>query len=255
MSFSSIKNFKDKIAQRAVVGPFAKSLDPAFIEVMGYAGFDYVILDMEHGPVDKSLLQNLIRAADISGVLPIVRVPENSLQSVSAALDLGAGGVQVPQVDSAESVRKVIDICKFAPIGNRGVCRFVRAADYSSMDKTEYFKKSNDSILVIQLEGVKALNNLEEIISVKGIDVIFIGPYDLSQSLGVPGDVENPKVLEAAGKIIESCANKNIATGIFVETPTQAKKWKEFGVRYISYSVDIGLFYQQCCEQIEAINA
>lgn len=248
MITEEIRNFKKKIAEKPVIGPFSKTEDPAFIEAMGYAGLDFVILDLEHGPNTIKSLQNLVRAAQISGLFPIVRVKEDQASVIGEALDIGAGGIQVPQITSAEDARKVIKLAKFAPEGMRGVCRFVRAAQYSSMDRFEYFKESNEAVIILQLEGEEAIVNLDEILEVPGIDIIFIGPYDLSQSLGVAGQVDHPLVSKKMKEIIEKCLLKNIVVGTFVDNADGARKWKDLGVRYISYSVDVGIFYEKCKE-------
>jgi 4-hydroxy-2-oxoheptanedioate aldolase len=229
-----------------VFGPFSKIADPAVIEVLGHAGFDFVILDMEHGPNSPETLQNLIRAAEIAGIAPIVRVPEDDPGMISKVLDIGAAGVQVPQVTTAQAVREAVRVAKFSPQGERGVCRFVRAADYSSLNKQDYFKQANEAVLIIQLEGREALENLDEILSEPGIDVVFIGPYDLSQSLGVPGETMHPLVVEKTRQIAEACRARGIAVGNFTETVEQSRFWVEQGLRYMSFSVDVGLLYEAC---------
>ena len=158
-----IKDFKDKIANGPVLGPFCKTLDPSFIEILGYSGFDFCILDMEHGPASSSNLADLIRACNVTGILPVVRVPEVSEQAIGKALDLGAGAVQIPQISNAFQAKKAIELARFYPKGQRGVCRFVRAAHYSAMPREEYFETSNEILVTLQIEGVEAIQNLEEI--------------------------------------------------------------------------------------------
>lgn len=250
MITARIKAFRDTIHRRSVIGPFSKTSDPAFIEVMGYAGFDFVILDLEHSPNSVQTLQNLIRAAQISNVFPIVRVKEQPRSMIGEVLDIGAGGIQVPQVTSAEEAWRVLRLANFAPEGMRGVCRFVRAADYSSADRFSYFKAANEAIVVLQLEGEQALSNLDDILKVPGIDIIFIGPYDLSQSLGVTGETDHPRVVQATREIVAKCLRKDIVVGTFVEELEDAKKWAQLGIGYICYSVDVGMFTEQCREVV-----
>ena len=229
--------------RRAMWGPFSKTADPAVVEAIGHAGADFIILDMEHGPSSLRDLEHLIRAAELAGVLPVVRVPEQGWQMVGAALDLGAGGVQMPQVRSADDAERLIRHARFAPLGDRGVCRHVRAACYSSLDKQEYFTAANEAVVVAQLEGKEALANLDAILAVEGLDVVFVGPYDLSQSLGVPGQVQHASVVQAVAEIVRRAGEAGTFAGTFVETMEQAAFWREQGVRYISYSVDISLLY------------
>ena len=191
-----VLKFREKIKNNEFVyGIFTKSQDPMFVEIQGISEYDFVILDSEHGPYSVSQQQNNIRAALLRGLLPIVRVSELSENMIGKALDIGALGVQVPQIENAKQAKKAVKYARFYPYGERGVCRFVSAADYSAKDRNEYFKSSKDLLVILQLEGVQAISNLDEILEVEGIDIIFIGPYDLSQSLGVPGDIKNPKVL------------------------------------------------------------
>lgn len=241
---SIIKNFKDKLNGNGAIGVFSKTCDPAFIEAMGYAGVDYVIIDLEHGPNCVQSVQNLIRGAQVAGIMPIVRVKESCASVMSEVLDIGAGGIQVPQITTKEEAENVIKRTKFAPVGERGVCRFVRAAQYSAKDRFEYFKDANNTVTILQIEGQEGINNIEDIISVEGIDVIFIGPYDLSQSLGVAGQIDHPMVEKKMLEIIKACSEKGITVGTFVDTVENARKWQKLGVKYISYSVDMGIFYE-----------
>ncbi len=246
MEIESLRVFKQRLVSGAVFGLFSKTSDPALVEIAGYAGFDFIILDLEHGPNTTHNLQHLVRAAEIGGIVPIVRVKESPRSLIGEVLDVGAAGVQVPQITTAANAREAVAAAKFAPSGNRGVCRFVRAAEYSSMDKTVYFEQSNEALVVLQIEGREAIENLEEILTVPGIDVVFIGPYDLSQSLGRPGDVEHPEVVGAVNEIVKSCIHHKISVGTFVDSPATAKHWLAAGVRYLSYSVDLGIFSDAC---------
>jgi 4-hydroxy-2-oxoheptanedioate aldolase len=250
---SPVQHFREALSEGMVVGTFSKSLDPAFIEIMGHTGFDFVVLDLEHGPNNVLSLQNLIRAAEVTGLFPIVRVKQNSPSLISEVLDVGAGGIQAPSVSRKEEAEGVVHAARFAPLGMRGVCRFVRAAGYSSLDRYEYFSRANTAVVVLQLEGVEAVRNIREILSVPGVDIIFVGPYDLSQSLGVPGDVDNPRVTEAMRTIVDECLTHNVVVGTFVDTIQAARKWRAAGVKYLCYSVDVGLFTEKCFETTRSL--
>jgi len=239
--------FRNKLNDEGVLGIFMKTVDPAFVEVAGYSGLDFVILDMEHGPISLMDMLNNIRAAQISGALPIVRVSSLSATAISQALDIGAVGVQIPQVCSAEQAKMAVRLAKYHPHGERGICRFVRAAKYSATPREQYFATSNENtIVIIQLEGTSAINALDEILLVEGIDILFIGPYDLSQSLGLPGQISHPTVINAMKNIIERAEKHGVITGVFADTPDLLVMWKDIGVKYLSYSVDVGVFYDAC---------
>lgn len=158
-------------------------------------------------------------------------------------------------MNDEEGAREVVRRVKFAPLGMRGVCRFVRAARYSSMDRFAYFREANETLVVVQLEGVRGLSNLENIVKVEGIDVVFVGPYDLSQSLGVPGEIEHPEVEKKMKEIARKSLQRNIAVGTFVDTLENAMKWREAGVRYIAYSVDVGIFQDACRDLVQKLRA
>jgi 4-hydroxy-2-oxoheptanedioate aldolase len=237
-----------------LIGVFCKTTAPEFIEVLGHAGFDFCILDQEHGPANLETLQHLIRAAEVSGVLPIVRTRDRAAESVSQPLDLGAAGVQVPQVSSKAEGEAVLDAARFAPLGHRGVCRFVRAARFSALDRASYFSAANEALVVLQLEGTH-LSEYEKVADIPGVDILFIGPYDLSQALGIPGQIEHPRVLEEMQKIIAVARRKAKTVGVFADSLTQTQRWIQAGVQYIAYSVDVGLFYAACRETVAAIRA
>jgi 4-hydroxy-2-oxoheptanedioate aldolase len=251
--YDLLNSFKDKLSDGlAVVGPFMKTGDPAFVEAAGWSGFDFCILDTEHGPVSIESMQNNVRAALCSGMLPIIRVAGIHEEFIGKALDIGALGIQVPQVRTAEDARQVIKLAKFHPLGERGLCRFVRAAHYSTMDRFAYLANANEALIILQLEGQQALNNLDDIMDVEGIDILFIGPYDLSQSLGVPGQVDHPRVIEQMTQIVEKAQQRGITVGTFLDTFEHIVRWKKAGVKYLSYSVDVGLFADACRTVVKA---
>ncbi|HSW35531.1 MAG TPA: aldolase/citrate lyase family protein [Candidatus Limnocylindrales bacterium] len=227
------------------VGPFIKLTSPAIVEIFGHAGFDFVVIDTEHGPMNIESAENLVRAAKLVGITPIIRVRSNDPSLISRALDIGAGGVQVPQVSTAEQAKSVVRASRFAPDGERGVCCYVRAASYSHVNKHTYFKQANRDILVIvHIEGAEGVANLPDIVTVEGIDVIFIGPYDLSQSLGIPGEVEHPLVIGKMQQIVKVARKAGVVVGTFVDDINAAKKWMNAGIQYVSYSVDVGILYK-----------
>jgi 4-hydroxy-2-oxoheptanedioate aldolase len=227
-------------------GVFAKTNDPFFVEILGKAGFDFVILDSEHGPNSPRDMYPLVLASWVSGLLPVVRVGTLSEADISRALDLGVAGVQVPQLSTAEQAQQAVFWSRFAPKGSRGVCRFVRAADFSLQTRAEYFGHANDITVIGMVEGVAGIRNLDEILEVDGIDVVFIGPYDLSQALGVIGEVEHPQVLKEIELIAAKCKTRNRTVGTFVDNIATAKRYKELGVKYLAYSVDVGIFADAC---------
>lgn len=241
---------------RVVMGPFFRIPSPDLVEIFGEAGFDYIIIDQEHGPVSTETASNLVRACDLVGMAALVRVPDNQPWLIQYALDIGALGVQVPQVGSAAEAARAVRSSKFAPQGARGVCRNVRAARYSARDRFKYFEESNrDTLVVLQIEGKEGVDELDRILDVPGADVIFLGPYDLSQSLGIPGQVDHPRVTSAMEDVIARCRRAGIATGTYADNITAARRWVDLGVQYITVGIDTSLIYNLTHQMIAEFRA
>ncbi|MGY6648133.1 HpcH/HpaI aldolase family protein [Wenyingzhuangia sp. IMCC45574] len=238
-----------------VYGPFCKIQDPAIVDIAAYSGFDFVIIDMEHGPYSVESVQNMVRAAQASGIEPVVRVTENSETLILRLLDVGVKCIQVPQVCTVADANKVVKATKFFPKGERGMCRYVRAAEYTNIKSDDHFSLANDSILtIVHIEGLEGVENLSEIVKIDGIDVIFLGCYDLSQSCGVPGQTTHPDVVKAMKDAVEIAKNEGKLIGTFTESYESAKMWKEVGVQYISYSVDVGILMKTFKEVVRGLN-
>jgi len=157
---------------------------------------------------------------------------------------LGAEGILVPHISTPEDAIAAVKASLFAPEGERGVCCSVRSASYSHLDKYTYFKNSNENTVVILfIEGEEGIGNLDEILKVNGIGAIFIGPYDLSQSMGVPGEVDHPRVIEKVEEVVNRARNAGLAVGTYVDDVLSASRWMGLGVQYIAYSVDVGIIY------------
>ena len=200
------KVLRDRLKEGEIVfGPFMKLASPQVVEIAGFAGFDFVILDMEHGPLCFETIENLVRAAEVVDIAPLVRVYDKKPSLIVRSLDVGAEGVLVPHISSVVEAESLVDTARFNPHGERGVCRYVRAAKFSSLDRYSYFDEANRNTLVIaMIEGEDGIANLDQILSVVGIDVVFIGPYDLSQSLGIPGQVTDARVIKQMGKVADA---------------------------------------------------
>lgn len=246
---------KTKIKNGEVVyGPFSRINSPAVVEILGYAGFDFVIIDMEHGPLNFTEAENSVRSAQVAGITPIIRVPENKDILIHRALDTGASGVQVPQVNDVISAEYVVNSARYYPLGSRGVCKYVRSACYSNITVEDYFKgANNETLTVLNIEGEAAVRSIGEIASVPEVDVLFFGPYDLSQSLGIPGQVNDPKVVKAIEKSIDIVRSKGKAVGTFTSDFENAHYWAERGVQYVSIGIDTGLLYESTLELVKQL--
>ncbi len=238
---------------QVVLGPFVNLASPALIEIAAFAGFDFVILDTEHAPLDVSTCEDLCRVADSVGISPIVRVRENNGPQILRALDVGAAGVQVPQICSMADAQAVVHAGKYAPLGMRGLSPYTRASWYSAHGTKVTDRLNELSMLLVHVEGVDGLNNLDDILSVEGLDVIFLGPYDLSQSLGIPGEVTDSRVVDRMREASSRIRDAGLAVGTFADDPDAAKRWIDAGVQYVSLSVDTGMYLKVCRQMVKAI--
>ncbi|MHB1355683.1 MAG: HpcH/HpaI aldolase family protein [Anaerolineae bacterium] len=239
---------KRKLQRGEVVyGPFMNCSYGSFIEIVGLTGFDFAIIDMEHGPLEVETAEDLCRAGQNAGLSPIVRVRKNDAPQIQRALDIGSAGVQVPQIETRADAEAVVRAAKYQPLGMRGLSFFTRAGDYVVYGQEGITDRLNDEqLVIIHIEGQRGLENLDEIVAVPNIDVVFLGPYDLSQSFGIPGQVNDPRVvkgMEIATKKIRAAGK---AAGTFAGTGEAAKRWTGLGVQYISLSVDVGIFANAC---------
>ena len=225
-----------------VIGTFVR-MNSISMEILGRTGWDFAIIDAEHGVHTMEDISNMIRAAKSVGLSPIVRVPGTNVVNAMRALDAGAEGVQIPQLTNLEQIEAVAKATHYYPMGERGMCNYVAAAGYSAIPFDEHMRTSNQEVLVvIHVENVWAAENIEKILEIPGIDVVFCGPNDLSESLGIPGQMEDPRVVALVDKVFAVCQKKNVATGMFIKTPELATHWLEKGVRYLAYSTDVGMY-------------
>tara|TARA_Y100000780_G_C13692173_1_gene420001 strand:+ start:3816 stop:4562 length:747 start_codon:yes stop_codon:yes gene_type:complete len=239
----------ESLENEIAIGVFSKTIDSSFVEATGIAGVNFIILDQEHGPSSLETLHNHVRAGKVSNIATIIRVKGVDQHSIGSALDTGADGVQVPNINSAEQAKAAVAAARFHPTGSRGVCRFVRAAKFGSTDKNEYFSNANKAAVVLQVEGVDGVRNIDEILSVTGYDILFIGPYDLSQSVGKPGEVNSTEVVSLIREIAKKAHSKGVILGAFCDTQSNMQMMRDLGFKYIAFSVDINI-YEEACKMI-----
>jgi 4-hydroxy-2-oxoheptanedioate aldolase len=225
-------------------GFFVKCPSMEMIEAMGIAGCDFAVVDMEHTPLSPRDLYPLLLAAERRNLEMIVRIPQGSEPYFKWCRDLNVSAIQVPHIQSAADVNAAVNSTMFAPVGNRGLCRFVRASNFSRLNKDQYLEYANShNKLILQLEGTEAVKNIDEIISAIPSNVsLFVGPYDLSQSMGKPGEIWDPEVQNAMNMIIDKCQTASIPIGTFTDTIEGLQKWRQRGIDFIQYASDLNLF-------------
>jgi 4-hydroxy-2-oxoheptanedioate aldolase len=226
-------------AGEVVFGCFVRYPDPGLVEVMSYQPWDFLVFDGEHGLLEPRDCENLVRAADVRGMTPIVRVPTNQPATILRLMDTGALGLHVPWVNSAAEAEAAVRSVKYHPRGQRGLAG-VRAADYGQAGTlADYTQRANaETLVVVQVETAAAVSQAGEIAAVDGVDVVFIGPSDLSQSYGVPGQPQHPTVQAAMDEIIRAVSTTSVALGIMVPNAAAARQWRERGARYIAIGLE-----------------
>lgn len=242
--------FKRRLqAGEVVVGPFAIVNSPIMMSALGIAGMDFVIIDTEHGPFDIQDAEVMCHACDAAGVASIVRVGEINDWMILRALDIGATGIEVPQIRSRADAEAVVRAAKYAPLGERGLSIFTRAGELGTRGPRYTDMANEETVVIVHIEGVEGVNNLDEVLTVEGLDVIFLGPYDLSQSLGIPGQVEDPRVEEMMRQCVGRIKTAGKCPGSFAKDIAMAKRLIEMDIQYMSVSVDAAI-YQQACRDI-----
>lgn len=237
------RKIKDKFSKgQTSIGSWMSMGHTSIAEILAMAGFDWVVVETEHTSIDVSEVMRLIIAIEQRGSIPLVRLAWNDPIQAKAILDAGAAGVIVPMVNTKKDAELAVQMTKYPPMGFRGV-GLARAQGYGS-NFNEYVNSANsETLLIVQIEHIEGVNNIEEILAVPGIDGTFIGPYDLSMSLGIPGQINHPEVMKAKAKVLEATIRHGLAPGIhFVHPDTAVADCKlaiELGYKFLAVGTDI----------------
>ncbi|HLP46180.1 MAG TPA: aldolase/citrate lyase family protein [Candidatus Kapabacteria bacterium] len=230
-------NFKKKLAQKQpLIGTLQELPATEVTEILALAGLDWLFVDMEHSAIDVSCMQHILQAGQ--KMCPcIVRSPSHDEVWLKKILDAGADGIIIPLVNSAEKAKEIIRFCKYPPAGSRSI-GIARAQDYG-MNFQKYVAEANEKVAVIlQIEHIDAVRNIDAIVKVPGIDAIFIGPYDLSGSMGMTGQVNSPEVQQQIETVRKACIDAGLPMGIFTADPAEVKSLLEKGYSLIAVGID-----------------
>lgn len=234
----------------ATLGSWMQLPHASVAEIMGQSGYDWVALDLEHGAIGIHQLPDLCRALELGATLPLARLATGEAKDCKQALDAGVGGVIVPMVESAEQLRRLVDACRWPPGGSRGV-GFSRANLFGKRFET-YREEAQAPLLVAMIESIRAVDNLDAILQVNGLDAVLIGPYDLSASMGITGQFDERNFGEALLRIRTLSRLHDVACGIHVVKPDPvelAKRLQE-GYRFIAYSIDAVFLYSSASRPV-----
>lgn len=226
------------LAGECVYGLFQDFASPVVTEIAGLCGVDFVICDAEHGPLELRDVGEMIRAAEGMSITPIVRIAQNEQQVILRYFDLGAQGCHLPLINSGPDARRAADSVKYPPVGKRGLAS-PRATDYGlTTSLADYVEQANrETLLITHIETVEAVGNLAEILAVEPIDVIFLGPTDLSSALGVPGRRREPIVLETMQRVVDQTLAAGKIVGTLAVDADWVHYWRERGIRYFAGGV------------------
>ena len=263
-----MKNLKQALSNGEILwGAIILSSSPVNIEISGYLGYDFAFIDSEHASVSPygMEMENLIRAADAANITPVVRVIENNLSQIRKPLDFGAKGIIAPLINTKEDAKRLVDSCLYPPDGNRGACPGARATKYGAMEWFEYMEKANRELFIGPIiERLQGIENLEEILSVKGISAIFLGPFDLAIELGIrpkKGEegrgtlsvLRDPVMDKHMDYLISTCKKHKVPAGTAAWDVDSAMEMVDRGCQIVCISTDNNMFAETAKKYIESV--
>lgn len=216
---------------------------PHAVAMCASQNWDYIILDTEHNDYNLETLSNCCLAARYEEMALFVRVPDKLYHQMAQTLDIGAEGLVLPQVRTGEEAQHIINATKYSPVGRRGVSIPETLTLFKPYEQAEYTEWANREIMtIVQIESEEGVNNAEKIISTKGVDAIMIGPADMSQDMGIPGQIDHPRMQEAFREVIAQCNKYGVAPGVHLSNMAYVEKWVKEGMRFVTYSYDSKFF-------------
>jgi len=245
-------SLKDTLRQHEpLIGTLLTTASPEVAEVLTLVGFDWLFIDLEHGSLSMQDAQRAIQAV-ARRCFTVVRVPDATAENVKRALDTGCDGIIAPHVNTADEARRIVTLAKYPPDGERSA-GLGRAQGYGISFADYIASANNQSVVVVQIEHKDGVANVDKILQVKGIDALFVGPYDLSGSMGILGRVSDARVLEAIGRVRTACASSNMPFGVFCATAEQALSAIATKARIVAIGTDLAHMANAARAALEAI--
>jgi len=227
---------------------------PAIARILAAAGFHWTYVDAEHGGFGIESLQAICRDAVSAGISPLVRVADLQYSLIARALDIGADGIVLPRVESPELLERTVSWTKYPPVGIRGYGLTPLHLNHEAVTIAQAIEHMNaNTMLVLQIETRRAVEAREELLSVPGIDAVMMGPVDLSISLGVPGDFQHPKMVEAMESVRDACLRHGVAPGTQTRTPELARFWKERGMKFLGCGTEAAMLLERARELVRQL--
>lgn len=250
-----MKKLKQRLKNDTIFkGTFLSLGSPITSEIISKTGFDFAILDLEHGAGNEKDILNQLHAMGNGTTTPIVRVESSNHERVHRVLDMGAEGIMFPRIKSVEQTKEAVNALRYAPEGLRGVAKLVRATNYGS-NWNDYYSNQKEHILgIIQIETEEILDNLDEIAQMDGVDVLFVGPMDLSMALGIFGQFDHPKFIEAIKLTAKAAEKAGKVCGILLTNENQLPNYYNLGYRFFTLGSDLGFVNQGAITTLEKMN-
>ena len=226
---------------KTVIGTLIQEVrTPAIAQIFAGIGFDFLFVDMEHGAYDLVQAADIAKIARLEGICPLARVPDVRYAPLGRMFDIGMMGLMVPRVETREQVEQIVSELKYPPVGRRGCSISGGTNEYRSQPTGTFIVESNkETLVILQIERRQAIEDIDALLSVEGVDVAFVGPGDLSIDLGVPGQSDHPVVIQAIDRVLESCERHNVVPGIHLNNADPLVEWIRKGARMITWSTDI----------------
>jgi len=242
------------LAKKPLLGSWITLAHPAIAEIMASSGFHWLAVDLEHSVITIKEAEELIRVIELSNVSPLVRLTSNNPDQIKRVMDAGSHGIIVPMVNSKEDAIQAVRAVKYPEQGTRGI-GLARAHGYGAEFSDYYEWQKNSSVVIVQVEHIDSVNNLEEILSVEGVDGYIVGPYDLTGSMGIPGQFDHPDFVSIMERISDVGKRLNKVGGIHLVEPDENRLQKLLaeGYKFIAYSVDIRMLDNVCRKGIESV--
>ena len=244
---------KRLLSGETVIGTMVQEIrTPAIAQILKQVGFDFFMIDMEHGSYSLETASEILRVGRLLDMCPLVRVRSPDYHLIAGPLDHGAMGVMLPRVEVRRDLELLIEAMKYPPLGKRGCSSDAPHSEYDFGPLPEFLEINNqDTLVIAQIERMAAVENIDELLSVPGVDVAFMGPEDLSVSMGIPGETSHPRIVEAVETVIEAAQRHNVIPGIHVFEVDDIEKWVGKGMRFYLYSSDLSLIMEAGAEGLK----
>lgn len=225
-------------------------------KILAQTDIDFTIIDTEHSAFSSSDVANLIAWFQATDIAPFVRVPQIEYHLIARILDAGALGIMVPNVKTGEQAKAIVDAAKYAPLGDRGIMLGNANTSFETVTPSTFLSEANENTTIIcQIESVQGLENLEDIAATPGVDVLWLGHFDLTQSMGIPGQFDNQRFLDAMKLVVDTAAKHDLRSGIQPSNLAMAQEWMEMGFNVISYGADSPVYMKALTEAVAGVRA